>query len=309
MDMSRDADALRSAMKGFGTDEKALIQILSRLDPLQIEGVRQAFHQRHHRNLVNDIYSETSGHFREGLVALARGPLNQDVHNLNDAMAGLGTKESVLNDVLLGRSNADINAIKAVYHQTYHRSLESDCHGDLSMKTERLFDMVLAARRNEESSPIIPQQIDADVTELYRATEAHTVGTDEISVCSIISSRSDGQLRAIDQAYQQRYQRSLEKVILKNFTGHMEKVLIFMLSAAVDRAKHDAWLLEDAMKGAGTKDVLLVNRVVRISRDRARMQQAKAAYRHFYKQELRNRIQGETSGDYERLMVALVDSA
>lgn len=296
-------------MKGFGTDEKALIAILVRLDPLQIEGVKQAFAHRHRRDLIKDIHSETSNHFRDGLIAIVRGPLAQDVHDLDRAISGMGTKEAVLNDVVLGRSNADIQAIKAAYHQTHRRSLESDVKGDLSMKTERLFDMVLAARRNEESSPVIPQQIDADVNELYHATEGHKVGCDQIVVCSVMTSRSDGQLRAISQAYQQKYHRSLEEVLKKSFSGHMEKALIFMLNNAVDRAKHDATLLEDSMKGAGTKDHLLIDRLVRFSRDRARLQQAKAAYKHFFKQDLYRRIQGETSGHYEQLLVALTESA
>jgi annexin A7/11 len=42
---------------------------------------------------------------------------------------------------------------------------------DLSAKTERMFDMILAARRNEDSAPINPQQIDNNVNELYKATE------------------------------------------------------------------------------------------------------------------------------------------
>lgn len=309
MDMSRQADDLRKAMKGFGTDERALIAILAPLDPLQAAGVRQAFNQRHRRDLLKDLESETSGYFRDGLLALARGPLEQDALNVNKAIKGLGTKEGILNDVLLSRSNADMNAIKAHYRHMYGRSLESDVKGDLSLKTERLFDMVLSARRNEESTPVIPQQVDADVTELYRATEGNKIGADQVSVCAVLAQRSDGQLRAISQAYRQKYHRGLEEVLRKNFSGHMEDALLFMLLAAEDRAKHDAQLLEDAMKGLGTKDDLLVNRVVRIHWDRHRMAQARGAYRHFFQRDLADRIRGETRGDYEKLMVACVQSA
>ena len=308
MDLSREADEVRSAMKRFGTNEKVLIAVLSRLDPLQINSLKAAFTQRHRRNLIPDLESETSGYFRDGLVALARGPLEQDCFLIQKAISGLGTKESVLNDVLLARSNADINAIKAHYQHMYHRTLENDVRGDLSMKTERLFNMVLSARRNEESSPVVPYETNDAVDQLYRATEGTKVGVDQLTVCSILSSRSDGQIRAISQAYQQKYHRALGNVIEKSFSGHMEDSLIFMLSAAEDRAKHDATLLEDSMKGMGTKDELLVNRVVRIHWDRQRGAQAKAAYRHFFKKELSERIKGETRGDYERLMVACVES-
>ncbi|KAL1310680.1 hypothetical protein AAFC00_000941 [Neodothiora populina] len=309
VDMSREADALRSAMKGFGTNERALIDVLARLDPLQVASVRQAFTARHRRDLISDLEKETSGYFRDGLVAIARGPLDQDCINLNKAIKGLGTKETVLNDILLGRSNADMRAITAHYQHLHHRSLESDLRGDLSMKTERLFTMIVAARRAEESTPIIPQQIEADISELYRATEGSKIGTDQITVCSILSSRSDGQIRALSQAYVAKYHRKLSEVLRKNFSGHMEDALLFMLEAAEDKAKHDASLLEAAMKGMGTKDELLVNRLVRIHWDKARLVQCRNAYRHFYKTELADRVRGETRGDYEKLMVAVVQSA
>merc|ERR1711939_1041570 len=105
-DASRDADALRAAMKGFGTDENALIRILAKPDPLQMALLKNTYNQRHRRDLEKDIRSETSKYFREGLVALVQGPLMHDVHSVHEAIKGLGTKESVLNDVLLGRSNA-----------------------------------------------------------------------------------------------------------------------------------------------------------------------------------------------------------
>merc|ERR1711939_750523 len=148
-DASRDADALRAAMKGFGTDENALIRILAKPDPLQMALLKNTYNQRHRRDLEKDIRSETSKYFREGLVALVQGPLMHDVHSVHEAIKGLGTKESVLNDVLLGRSNADMRAIKQAYQETYRRALETDVKGDLSMKTERLFSMVMAATRNE----------------------------------------------------------------------------------------------------------------------------------------------------------------
>lgn len=308
MDMGPAADQLRAAMKGMGTNEKKLIEVLTSLDPLQVESVRQAFAARHHRSLAPDIESETSGYFRDGLVALARGPLEQDVHNLDDAIRGAGTKEAVLNDVLLSRSNADIHAIKAAYHRKHNRSLESDVRNDLSMKTARLFDMVLQGNRNEESSPVYPQQTDQDVQALYHATEGKT-GNDALNVCAILSNRSDGQLRAISHAYQHKFRRPLVDVLKSEFSGHMEDALVFILSAAEDRAKHDATLLEQTMKGPGTKDNLLVNRVIRIHWSRERMSQAKAAFKHFYHKDLASRIQGDTSGHYERLMVACVNSA
>ena len=201
-------------MKGFGTDEKTLIRVLATKDPLQVNVLRQSYNYRFSRDLIKDVKSEVSGWFETGLCAIIRGPLQQDVHLLFEAMSGPGTKEKVLNDVLLGRSNADMRAIKEAYHKTTHRSLEHDVKGDLSMKTERHFLMVLAANRNEESAPVIPQQVDSDVMALYKATEGK-MGTDALLVCNILSQRSDAQIRAIAYTYKQKFTRDLETVIKK----------------------------------------------------------------------------------------------
>jgi hypothetical protein len=182
--MSGAADVLRKAMKGFGTDEDALIRILAPMGPLEVESVKDAFKQSHGRDLMKDVHSETSGFFREGLEAILRGPLEQDCYTLREGLKGIGTKEEFLDEVLLSRSNADINAIKAHYQHLYKRSLESDMKSDLSAKTERMFDMILAARRTEDSAPINPQQIENNVNEIYKATEGKR------SCCSSISANA-----------------------------------------------------------------------------------------------------------------------
>lgn len=106
----------------------------------------------------------------------------------------------------------------------------------------------------------------------------------------------------------------------------MEDALLFQLRSGVDKYMHQATLLEDAMAGAGTKDYLLVSRVVRfrmftapfllienatdnfslLDWDRNHMANVRGAYEKRYHRNLASRIKGETSGDYERLMLACI---
>ncbi|KUI69071.1 Annexin A11 [Cytospora mali] len=304
-DPAPSANALRKAMKGFGTNEKVLIDELADKDPFQIQAINDAFQRNHRRNLVSDIKDETSGWFEYGLVQLARGPLLADVHLLFDSMSGMGTKEKVLNDVLLGRSNADMNAIKSAYRHTFHKDLIAAVKDDLSLKTERHFEIVLSAQRAEDSAPLISADIDRDVDALYSATEGK-VGTDEMRVCSILSVRNDNQIRAIAHAYKLRYARDLETVIRKEFRGHMEEALIFQLKRAMDKDAHQAELLEAAMAGAGTKDHLLVSRVIRSHWDKNNMRNVSHKYKQIYGKNLAQRVRGETRGDYQRLMLACI---
>lgn len=210
-----DAQALQRAMKGFGTNEQLLIDVLHMKDPLQVEALKPAFFRLDGRKtLEGAIRDETGSWFQKGLVAIVQGPLLHDCHLLYDAMKGLGTNEKVLNDVLLSRSNADMQAIKGKFQQVFSVSLESMVKDDLSMKTERHFLIVLGATRAEDSAPLIPQEIDRDVDAIYDATEG-MVGTDEMKVCSILSTRNDNQIRAIAHTYERKYKRRLEDVIRK----------------------------------------------------------------------------------------------
>ncbi|KAL1634820.1 hypothetical protein SLS58_010503 [Diplodia intermedia] len=309
VETSMEAEALRKAMKGFGTDEKAVIRVLSKLDPVQMFSVRNTYNQRFMRDLLRDLEKETSGDFREALLACARGPLQQDAHTLFHAMRGVGTKESDLNDVLCGRTNADVHAIRAEYRKMFNKDLEADLRGDLSAGTETLFVMLAAGTRHEESTPIIPQNIEQATTELQNAMGTGPVGLNKNAVhaCQVLSQRSDGELRAIADAYQRRYHQSLTKAIGSKFSGHMKDALHLTLMRALNRPMAEAELLEESMSGVGTHDRHLIDRVVRVHWDRGFKEAVKQAYRARYGKDLRKRIEGETRGDYERMLVAMIE--
>ena len=109
-----------------------------------MEQLRKAFEAQVGKPLVKVIEKETSGWFEYGLRGLVLGPLGFDVWLLHRACDGAGTHEDLLTEVLAGRSNEDIVALKAEYQRTYHHELAHVIRGELSMKTERMFNMILA---------------------------------------------------------------------------------------------------------------------------------------------------------------------
>lgn len=302
---SPDVDALMKAMSGFKRDHTTVIRVLAKADPRQMALIRQTYAQRNNgSSLASKVESSFRSHYGDALVQLVRGPLLSDVHNINRAIKGLGTKEDMLNDVLIGRSNADMRAIKATYQQVFRKTMESDVEADLSLKTKTMFQLIMRASRTEESYPYNPVEIGRDIEALHYATRGPSVATNQDQVFTILTQRSDNQIRAIAHDFQQKYHKSLEDTIRSNFSGHMEDALLLALGRATDRAKTDAYGLEDTMKGMGTKDNLLVIKTVRIHWDRQHMEQVKKAYQHFFKKDLISRVKGETSGEYRDALVA-----
>ncbi|KAF3191560.1 hypothetical protein TWF788_006157 [Orbilia oligospora] len=317
MQYGQQADTLRKAMKGLGTDEATLIRVLAQLQtPFAIYSVQRAFSQRHGRELLTDLKKETSGHFRETLLSVARGPLLEEVHAVHDAIHRPGTTESVLNDVLLCRSPPDLDAIKKAYTRTFSRDLEADVRGDLSMKTESMFVFALGNKRADESAPVDIAQAEKDAYNIQMAMEG--VGTSGISgvfggahqeaVYSTILLKNDAQIGAIAHSYERLYNRRLDVMIEKKFSGHMQQALLYAIRGGTDKALRDAVLLEDAMKGLGTRDSVLIHRIVKYRWNKAHFDNVKRAYRETYRRNLEDRVHGETSGDYRKFLTALIMS-
>lgn len=253
-DATKEAEALRKAMKGFGTDEAALIRILSTPDPLQMALIRHTYAAKIGRDLEKDIKSETSGKLEDALLALALGPLGHDVRHLKQAMAGVGTDETAMNDVLVGRTNADLRAIKYAYVSTYKKPLLDDVKSDLSGKTERFFEMLLQAARPEPGTYFDAASVDADVREIHQATQAKT-GTDEIGVSAVFLNAPDAKLVAIARAFEARYHKSLERVLRDEFSGHLKAVFVAMLQHAMDPELYHARKLAECIPEGGPVDM------------------------------------------------------
>jgi len=72
-----DANELRTAMKGFGTDESTLIEILCTRSNQEIAAIKEQYSKEFGHDLKKDIIADTSGTFRELLVSLVSA--NRDV--------------------------------------------------------------------------------------------------------------------------------------------------------------------------------------------------------------------------------------
>ncbi|OCF46073.1 annexin XIV [Kwoniella heveanensis CBS 569] len=303
-----DAERIRKATKGFGTDERTLIDVLAPLDAFQIDVLARTYEQTVGRSLKKTLEKELSSWLEYTLVLLSLGPLGGDVYLLHRACDGAGTHEDLLNEILLGRSNEEIFLLKEAYRRAYNKDLVAVVRGELSMKTERMFNMALSGQRDE--APFVNQQlVQQDVEALYRAGPGK-MGTDEIGVCGILLSRSDAHLQAIAQAFPQRHRTQLSQMIKAEFSGHMRDGLYYIARGAEADGQgvvRDAENLYAAMAGMGTKDERMIYRIVRSHWNRPRFNAIKNAYQQTYGKTLKRAVEGETTGKYEKALVGIIE--
>ena len=133
-DPDADAEALRKAMKGLGTDEDAIMDILPYRSNEQRQEILAQFKQMFGKDLKKELEGELSGKLRQTVLALLETPANYSAAELRKAMKGAGTDETALIEILCTSTNEQIEDIKAAYQKLFNRNLEEDVADDTSGK-------------------------------------------------------------------------------------------------------------------------------------------------------------------------------
>ncbi|XP_043670183.1 annexin B11-like isoform X3 [Vespula pensylvanica] len=301
-DARADAEVIRKAMKGFGTDEKAIINVLANRSNLQRQEIASQFKTLYGKDMIKDLKSELSGNFEKLILAMVM-PLPQFyAKELHDAMSGIGTDECVLIEILCTMSNHEIRVIKEAYEAMYRRNLEDDLRSDTSGNFKRLMVSLCCANR-DESFDVDPASAMEDAKVLLQAGELR-FGTDESMFNAILVQRNVPQLKQIFREYESITGHTIETAIENEFSGDVKKGLLAIVKCVNNRAAFFAEQLYKSMKGLGTDDSRLIRLVV--TRSEVDMGEIKEAFKEEYGESLEDFISGDCSGHYKKCLLALV---
>ncbi|XP_073683810.1 annexin A4-like isoform X1 [Garra rufa] len=300
-DPLRDVEVLRKAMKGFGTDENAIIELLGNRSSKQRVPLLAAYKTTYGKDLFSDLKSELTGNFESLVLAMLNAPSRFDASELKEAIAGAGTDEACLIEILSSRSNAEIQEITRIYKAEYGKSLEDAIISDTSGHFRRLLVSLSQGNRDERETVDV-SVAKQDAQKLY-AAGANKVGTDESQFNAILCARSKPHLRQVFQEYQQMCGKEIEKSICSEMSGNLESGMVAVVKCIKNTPAYFAERLNKAMQGAGTKDRTLIR--IMVSRSEVDMLDIRQEYLRLYGKSLYTTISGDTSGDYKKLLLKL----
>nr|XP_033794275.1 annexin A5 isoform X1 [Geotrypetes seraphini] len=296
-----DAETLRKAMKGLGTDEVSILKLLTSRNNHQRQETSTSFKTLYGRDLMNDLKSELTGKFEKLILALMKPSLQYDVSELRHALKGAGTCETVLIEILASRSCGELNKIKQAFKDEYDEELEDSITSDTSGYFERMLVVLVQANRDPEGR-VDEGRVEQDAQDLFKAGEMKW-GTDEEKFITILGTRSYDHLKKVFDRYMTISGYQIEESIDSETSGHLEKLLLAIVKCARSVPGYFAESLYYAMKGAGTSDDTLIR--IMVSRSEIDLYNIRKEFRKNYGKSLFSTIKNDSSGDYREALLLL----
>ena len=222
-----DADELRKAMKGIGTNEDTLIEIIASRPPGILKQIINKFNEKYKRDLEKDVKSETSGTLRKLLIALLQcsrstntQPNPEQCKAIAEEMykageAKIGTDESVFNKYFCTLSPIELAQVSREYHKltghTILQAIDKEFSGD-SKKTLRTIVYAILS----------PSE--------YFATRIHDavkgLGTKDQLLIRVLVSRSEIDMPQIKQYYKQLFGKDMYEDVKNDISGDYRTLML-----------------------------------------------------------------------------------
>uniref|UniRef100_A0A7M4EPY3 Annexin n=1 Tax=Crocodylus porosus TaxID=8502 RepID=A0A7M4EPY3_CROPO len=203
-----DASELKGAMKGLGTDEDTLIEIICSRTNQELAEINRVYREMYKTELEKDIVSDTSGDFRKLMVALAK-----DLYDAGVKRKGTDVPKWI--NIMTERSIPHLQKVFERYksYSPYDmlESIKKEVKGDL----ENAFLNLVQCIQNK-------QLYFAD--RLYDSMKGK--GTRDKVLIRIMVSRSEVDMLKVKSEFKRKYGKSLYYFIQQDTKGDYQKALL-----------------------------------------------------------------------------------
>ncbi|CAH8634488.1 unnamed protein product [Schistosoma haematobium] len=318
-----DAEQLHNACKLLSTDEETITKILGHRNLQQRYQIRETFHRRYKKDLVHVLCNATKGDYESLIKTLFRGSIQILAHDLYKGLK----KPDIVNEIICCCNNNEIIMLKKAYQEVLQeeepkkasqRTLETDIIKETKPPYEQLLVALLQGKRDEDPLELVEEavrtrstsrlinrsQVDKDVEDLYYAGEKRAGKGDSETFIKILTKRSKYHVKEIWDVYLSKYHSTIVEVISKKFSEPFRSGLNTMIMALIDLRLLLVCQLYDSMYGLGTREDTLIR--ITCLRCEIDMNTLKSMYREYFGKPLIEAVREDTSGDFRKLLLALL---
>ena len=219
----RDATYLYKAMKGMGTDEDTVIEILCSRANVEIIKIKAEYQRLFKEDLEKRVYSETSGNLRKILISIIQcqrsensvpndAECRQIAQDLYKAGEGkLGTDEQFFNKVFFSINNY----YSQFSTRTLKQAVDSEFSGDAKLALNTILEATI--------SP--PNYYARNINKSVKG-----LGTRDKKLIRNIVSREDIDMKEIRESYRNLFGKDMVEDIKDDTSGDYQKILCALAS-------------------------------------------------------------------------------
>lgn len=298
---AEDCDQLRKAFQGWGTNESLIISILAHRNSEQRKLIRQTYGETYGEDLLKVLERELSSDFERALVLWVLEPSERDAFLANEATKMLTSNNLILVEIACTRSSHELFLVRKAYHARFKRSLEEDVAYHTAGDFRKLLVPLVSSFRYE-----------GDEVNMTLAKSEAKVLHDNIlekaysheEIIRILTTRSKAQLSATFNQYNNVFGNAINKDLKTDPNDEYLKLLRSSIKCLTYPERYFEKTLRLAINKTGT-DEWALTRVV-TTRAEVDMQRIKEEYRRRNSIPLDHAVAKDTSGDYEKMLLALI---
>ncbi|WCJ39040.1 annexin 3 [Euphorbia peplus] len=301
---TQDAERLRKAVQGLGTDEEAVIWILGHRNASQRKKIREIYQQLYKESLVDRLRSELSGDFGKAVILWTQDPAERDAKLANKALKAkkISMKQiQVIVEIACTSPPTYVQEVRQAYCNLFDCSIEEHIASAVSLPLRKLLvGLVSAFRYNND---IVDTQLAMKEAEkLHEAIINKQLDDDDLVF--VLSTRNMYQLRETFQSYKQKFESSIDQDTSSCGEGDLESLLKAVVSCIESPTRYFAELIRTSILGLGTDEDALTRTIV--ARSEIDMMDIRAEYLLAFKTSIEDAVSGDTSGDYKGFLTTLL---
>lgn len=283
-------------------DENTITEMTINLTTKERLQLRENYKSKFNKDLIEDIEKYTKSDLCTLLTSIYKDPVEYDADLLYKAMKGIGTNDDILIEVISFRSFSRLNKVKEKFKEKYNKDLISEVKSETSGDYRTTLINLLEKERSTNTQPDLDNCVKI-AEELYGAGEGK-LGTDENVFVKYFTSLSPEEIALVGKEYHKKYKKNIVHVIENEIDGDLQKLFKSILYGIISPSEYFARQINGAVKGIGTNDTQLIRSVV--SRMDIDMKMIKKYYRKLFGKNMAEDIKGDTSGNYQKLLLALI---
>ena len=226
-----DTDLLYFAMKGAGTNEQTITDVLCFRSFDRLNKIKEKFKEKYGKDLISEIKSETSGAYQKIAMNILEKERSKNTspdldtckkiaEEIYKAGEGkLGTNDDVFIKYFCSLSGEELALVGKEYHKNYKKNLVEIVDSEFSGDEKDLLIAILYGL-------ISPSEFFARV--IYKCVEG--AGTSDDRMIRAVVTRAEEDMKIIKKYFKQLFNKDMIETVKKDLSGNYSRLIESLMS-------------------------------------------------------------------------------